>query len=75
VAPDAGTVDALARLQLGLRRCGVEMRLRHASDELVELLAFVGLGEVLRVEPGRQAEEREQCLSVEEEGELDDPSG
>ena len=41
--PDAATVDALARLQLAARRLGLEIRLRHASSELQELLAFVGL--------------------------------
>jgi hypothetical protein len=74
LAPDAATVDALARLQLSLRRLGLELRLRHPSSELQELLAFVGLGDVLRVETGGQAEEREQRLGVEEEGELDDPA-
>jgi ABC-type transporter Mla MlaB component len=45
--PDAATVDALARLQLAARRQGCEVRLRRASDELRELLAFMGLAEVL----------------------------
>jgi len=75
VAPDAGTIDALAQLQLTARRVGLEMRLRNASSELHELIAFMGLVDVLRVEPGRQAEEREQSLGVEEERELDDPAG
>jgi hypothetical protein len=74
VAPDAGTIDALARLQLTLGRLGIQIRLRHASDELAELLAFAGLSDVLGVEPGRQAEGRKQRLGVEEECELDDPS-
>jgi ABC-type transporter Mla MlaB component len=47
VDADAVTVDALARLQLTARRHGCQIRLRHASSELVELLAFVGLREVL----------------------------
>jgi anti-anti-sigma regulatory factor len=72
--PDVGTIGALARLQLTARQLGFEIRLCHASDELLELLVFVGLGEVLRVEPGGQAEEREQRLRVEEEAELDDPA-
>jgi hypothetical protein len=54
--PHAGTVDALARLQLGARRCGVEIRLRDASTELQELIELVGLSDVLRVEPGRKPE-------------------
>jgi ABC-type transporter Mla MlaB component len=47
VEPDAVTVDALARLQLAARRHGCTVRLRHASGELRELLAFMGLAEVL----------------------------
>jgi hypothetical protein len=73
LAPDATTVDALARLQLSLRRIGLELCLRHPSRELEELLAFVGLDGVLGVEAARQAEEREEPLGVEEERELDDP--
>ena len=71
--PDAVTIDALARLQLGSRRVGCTLLLRHASRELRELLAFVGLNEVLRLEPGRQREEREQRVGVQEERELDEP--
>ena len=71
--PDALTIDALARLQLSSRRVGLEVRLRHASNELQELLAFVGLDEVLRLEAGRQPEQREQRVGVEEERELDEP--
>jgi hypothetical protein len=70
---DAGTIDALARLELSSRRVGCELRLRHASRELQELLAFVGLDEVLRLEAGGQPEEREQRVRVEEERELDEP--
>ena len=73
-APDARTVDALARLKLDLGRRGFELRLVHVPDALRELLAFVGLAEVLGVEPRRQPEEREQRLGIEEERELDDPS-
>jgi ABC-type transporter Mla MlaB component len=47
VDPDAVTVDALARLQLAARRHGCQVRLRHPSDELRELLAFMGLCDVL----------------------------
>jgi ABC-type transporter Mla MlaB component len=47
VDPDAVTVDALARLQLGAQRHGCRVRLRHASDELLELVAFMGLTDVL----------------------------
>jgi ABC-type transporter Mla MlaB component len=47
VSVDAVTVDALARLQLAARRHGCEVRLRHASHELLELVAFMGLRDVL----------------------------
>jgi ABC-type transporter Mla MlaB component len=47
VEPDAGTVDALARLQLAARRQGCQVRLRNASDELRQLVAFMGLADVL----------------------------
>jgi ABC-type transporter Mla MlaB component len=44
---DAVTVDALARLQLAARRHACQVRLRHASRELLELVAFMGLRDVL----------------------------
>jgi ABC-type transporter Mla MlaB component len=47
VEPDAVTVDALARLQLGARRHGCRVRLLNASDELRALVAFMGLTDVL----------------------------
>jgi ABC-type transporter Mla MlaB component len=47
VEPDAVTVDALARLQLAARRYGCQVRLRRASEELLELVAFMGLRDVL----------------------------
>ena len=47
IEPDAVTVDALARLQLAARRYGCEVRLRHASSDLRELVAFMGLEDVL----------------------------
>jgi ABC-type transporter Mla MlaB component len=47
VEPDAVTVDALARLQLAAHRHGCQVRLRNASDELLELVAFMGLRDVL----------------------------
>jgi hypothetical protein len=71
--PHLGTIDELARLQLALRRVGLEIRLCYAPDELLELVELAGLSGVLGVEPGREAEEREDVLGVEEERELDDP--
>jgi|HubBroStandDraft_6_1064221.scaffolds.fasta_scaffold325373_2 ABC-type transporter Mla MlaB component len=47
VGADAVTVDALARLQLAARRHGCRITLRHTSDELRALIAFMGLNEVL----------------------------
>ena len=47
VQADAVCVDALARLQLAARRHDCRIRLRHASPELVALVAFLGLGDVL----------------------------
>jgi hypothetical protein len=71
---DAVAVDAVARLQLAARRAGCELRLHGASPELLSLVAFIGLAEVLCLEPRRQAEEREERVGVEEEGELRDPA-
>jgi ABC-type transporter Mla MlaB component len=48
VEPDAVSVDALARVQLEARRCGCQARVRGASSELLELLAFMGLRDVLQ---------------------------
>ena len=74
VEPDVVTVETLARLQLTARRLGCELQLRRTSAELQELLGFMGLQEVLlRLEVGRQSEEWEERLGVEEERELDDP--
>lgn len=44
---DAVTVDALARLQLAARRSGRQVRLHGASEELLELVEFIGLTDVL----------------------------
>ena len=47
VPPDAVTVDALAQLQLAARRKRCQVRLRHASGELLDLVALMGLTDVL----------------------------
>ena len=47
VKADAVTVDALARLQLAARRHRCQVRLRDASPQLLELVAFMGLRDVL----------------------------
>jgi hypothetical protein len=72
LAPDATSVDFLARLQLLARRAGAELSLRRTSAELVSLLVLAGLADVLGAEPGGEIEEREERLRVEEERELAD---
>jgi ABC-type transporter Mla MlaB component len=47
VDPDAVTVEALARLQLAARRTGCQVRLRNATPALLDLVAFMGLTDVL----------------------------
>ncbi len=47
VDADCVTVDALARLQLAARRTGCTVRLQNASSELLELVDFMGLRDVL----------------------------
>jgi len=51
--PTAATVDSLARLALMLRREGSRLVLRQVAPELVALIAFMGLTEVLGVEAER----------------------
>jgi hypothetical protein len=71
--PTAATIDQIARLQLAVRRRDCELELRNASRDLLALIDFVGLAGVLRVETGRQVEQRKQPRGVEEERELGDP--
>jgi ABC-type transporter Mla MlaB component len=47
IAADLVTVDALARLQLAARRHRCLIRLRGASDQLRDLVVFMGLQDVL----------------------------
>jgi ABC-type transporter Mla MlaB component len=49
VGVDAVTVDALARLQLGARRRDCTVRLLNASQELLALVRFMGLDNVIAV--------------------------
>jgi len=51
--PTAATVEVLARLALSLKRRGCRLRVRDASPELRELIAFMGLTDVLGIETGR----------------------
>jgi ABC-type transporter Mla MlaB component len=76
--PDAGTVDALARMQLTARRLGGTLRIRRACGELRDLLTLSGLSDVLPcnelpLEASGKAEQREQPSGVEEEGDPDQP--
>ena len=50
---DTTTVDALARLQLAALRAGCRIWLCNASPELLELIVFVGLADVLIRDEGR----------------------
>ena len=76
VCPDAVTVDVLARLSLVARRSGLAIVVSNASAELRDLVAFMGLDDVVRlersVEPGGHAEQREQVRGVEEEADAGD---
>ena len=47
VEPDAVCVDALARLQRGANGYGCQVRLRNATPGLRELVAFMGLADLL----------------------------
>ena len=49
--PDLGLVDGLARLQLAARRVGCSIELHHAAPALSELLALIGLADVVS-QPG-----------------------
>lgn len=77
---DLDTVDGLARLALAARRLGFQLRLEHASPELVELVLLAGLRDAVGcpeesvVEAGGQAEQREVARGVEEEDDPADPA-
>jgi len=51
VRADAVAVDALARLALAARRRGCGVCLCGASEELLALIALLGLADVLREGP------------------------
>lgn len=74
LAPDAHSVEALARLALDARRSGRRLALIHVSGDLRGLLMLVGLADVvgLGLEAQRQAEEGKQPLAVEERVDRDD---
>ncbi|MBA3347595.1 MAG: STAS domain-containing protein [Actinobacteria bacterium] len=67
IAPDAVTVDALARLQLAAARLGCQVRLRNASAELQQLVALMGLSDVLSDhthQGGRMATNRKLFVNI-----------
>ena len=70
--PTAASIDQIARLQLNARRCDCELELTNANPYLLELIELLGLTGVLGLKAKRQAEQRKQPCSVEEEGELGD---
>jgi ABC-type transporter Mla MlaB component len=49
VDSDAVAVDALARLQHAAQRHGCSVRLQDASDDLLDVVAFMGLEDVVSV--------------------------
>jgi hypothetical protein len=60
--PDLADLDALLRLQLALKRTGGDLVLQLSGPHLGELIALIGLEDVLdcrSVEPGRESEEGE----------------
>lgn len=50
VEPDAMAIEALARVQLTVRRLGCRVSVRQPCHELEELLAFMGLADILRTQ-------------------------
>ncbi len=70
---DLAIIDALARFQLVARREGGRLQLRDVSAQLRALLEFVGLAEVLGLEPRRKPELGEQ-LGVEKVVQAGDPA-
>jgi ABC-type transporter Mla MlaB component len=80
-APDAVTVDALARLQLTAQRLGLQIEILHAGTELKDLISLMGLHAVvhmcadLPLESRGEPEEREKLGRVEEERDPGDAPG
>ena len=71
--PDLSTVEALARVELTVKRLGSGIRLLGASVDLLELLAFCGVPLESVDEPERQPEHREEPGGVKEERDPGDP--
>jgi ABC-type transporter Mla MlaB component len=81
VDPDVAAVDALARLQLTAQRLGRGIRLQHASEELIDLLSFMGLRDAvllyaeLPLEAQGKPEEGKEPRRVEKEADSGDLTG
>jgi hypothetical protein len=75
LAAELAAVEALARLSLVARRLGCPLKVRRASPELRDLVELCGLTDALGVvrRNGRQPEQREQPVDVEERVDPDDP--
>ncbi len=71
---DMGTVDALAQLQLAVRRHGGQLELHGACPRLRELLALSGLDDVLAVEQVVGQVEQPEQVGAEEVGDRGDPA-
>lgn len=54
---DVGTIDALARLALTLRRLGRRVQLRDPCPGLRALVTLTGLGDVLPVQDAQDAQD------------------
>lgn len=76
---DITAVDRLARAYLVARRLGLRLRLSNSTEDLQDLLALVGLSEVVRpicapsIKETGQAEEGEEASGVQEEAKPADP--
>jgi ABC-type transporter Mla MlaB component len=76
---DVVTIELVARLQLTASRLGRRVRLRSASQRMIQLLTLTGLHHVVQFEAGsglqpwRQPEEGEQPFGVQEGVDTDDP--
>ena len=68
-SPALAVADQLARLQLVARRLGFTVRLLGAEAQLIELLALVGLSDVLPNDPLRKVggeTERGEQIGIDE---------
>ena len=74
LAAEVAAIDALARLALIARRLGCPLKVRRASPELRDLVELCGLTDALGVVGGngRQPEQREEPLDIQERVDPDD---